>query len=513
MLSDGNTSIKESIVLTKHKKKKRRREYEVELLLPASLDLNEIIQTHPPRFKYFKVAQAAYFIHLIAFRMNQNKHKTEDDGFVNFSSLRLKKKFSDYKNHLAYLEHVGIIEIDHKYFPSKRTKRYRLADRYNDILTPITFRSRAVYNALQQDLAIPQSVRSEYSHVGKWLKDLRIDAPAAIKYITRERNEDERDPSRLKSKFKRIKGTYVEVRQSATAKFISAYNSIRFFASLGYRGKWSVDKAAGRLHSPLTNLRSGLRQFVTYKGQSLESVDISSSQPFFMLRLFKFDFWFPSESHSQSSGQVTILDLYDYLKDTIIFDQKCNIKCINEVINDSISFLFMLQKTGHFEELPDTEGFKEAVLSNSLYDSFGKRLQELDIAKKKCSSIGSYSRERTKSILFMTLYSHRSFFNHPKAAPKREFSRAYPTIFELINICQAHDNSTLPRLLQAIEAQFILKRVCVRITKERPELPLFTIHDSIATVAGNSDYLEKVIKEESAAMIGYSPNLKREPWT
>ena len=52
-----------------------------------------------------------------------------------------------------------------------------------------------------------------------------------------------------------------------------------------------------------------------------------------------------------------------------------------------------------------------------------------------------------------------------------------------------------------------------RISKERPTLPIFTIHDSIATTVGNEDYIQKVMQEELTKHIGHPPTLSVEYWT
>jgi hypothetical protein len=66
--------------------------------------------------------------------------------------------------------------------------------------------------------------------------------------------------------------------------------------------------------------------------------------------------------------------------------------------------------------------------------------------------------------------------------------------------------------LQRIESEIILNRVAKRIEIERPDLPLFTIHDSVVTSVGNELYIQFVMKEEMENAIGLSPNMKIEYW-
>ena len=53
----------------------------------------------------------------------------------------------------------------------------------------------------------------------------------------------------------------------------------------------------------------------------------------------------------------------------------------------------------------------------------------------------------------------------------------------------------------------MIQRVCQRISKEQPKLPIFTIHDSIVTTDGNQDYVSNVIKKEAYKLTGLKVSL------
>lgn len=46
-----------------------------------------------------------------------------------------------------------------------------------------------------------------------------------------------------------------------------------------------------------------------------------------------------------------------------------------------------------------------------------------------------------------------------------------------------------------------------QISVERPQLPIFTIHDSVAKTAGNQDYVSSIIKEEALNLAGFNSKL------
>jgi hypothetical protein len=75
----------------------------------------------------------------------------------------------------------------------------------------------------------------------------------------------------------------------------------------------SIDDA-GRLYSRLSFLMSPLRNFLTYDGEPLISLDLKNSQPMHMLFLLKPDFWYKTESPKalhKLNG-----DLYKHLYET-----------------------------------------------------------------------------------------------------------------------------------------------------------------------------------------------------
>jgi len=75
------------------------------------------------------------------------------------------------------------------------------------------------------------------------------------------------------------------------------------------------------------------------------------------------------------------------------------------------------------------------------------------------------------------------------------------------------DKADLAKLLQRIEAHLILDVICKRIAKEKPNLTIFTIHDSIITIKGNESYVSSVIRDELTKKVGLTPTLKIEYWT
>src|SRR5690606_1550901 len=68
-------------------------------------------------------------------------------------------------------------------------------------------------------------------------------------------------------------------------------------------------------------------------------------------------------------------------------------------------------------------------------------------------------------------------------------------------------SNALAMLLQKIESNVIMDHVVPRIEREFPELPVWTIHDSIKTVRGEEENIARMIREEAAGVIGIAPTV------
>ena len=62
------------------------------------------------------------------------------------------------------------------------------------------------------------------------------------------------------------------------------------------------------------------------------------------------------------------------------------------------------------------------------------------------------------------------------------------------------------------EADLVLKKICGRIADERPDIPLFTLHDSVITTEKHVGYVRSVMSHVLEEWMGASPALKIESW-
>ena len=109
---------------------------------------------------------------------------------------------------------------------------------------------------------------------------------------------------------------------------------------------------------------------------------------------------------------------------------------------------------------------------------------------------------RVKNELFKVLFGS----NHLKSRMKDVFKELFPSVAEVIRVHKTKDYRFLPRLLQNIEANFIINGVCRRLMVEMQDAPVYTIHDSILTIRPFVEPIRQIMVEEFARL-GLTPTL------
>lgn len=123
------------------------------------------------------------------------------------------------------------------------------------------------------------------------------------------------------------------------------------------------------------------------------------------------------------------------------------------------------------------------------------------------------ARRKVKELVIRTLYDDGNrAYNRVRSSPFDLFRRKFPQVVQVFDFIKSKNYVELAILLQRIESYTVLDVICKRISSERPDLPIFTIHDSIVTVEGEEGYIQRVMQEELSRIIGHAPKLKIEQW-
>jgi hypothetical protein len=123
-----------------------------------------------------------------------------------------------------------------------------------------------------------------------------------------------------------------------------------------------------------------------------------------------------------------------------------------------------------------------------------------------------FDKQNMKTMIFAILFSNNRFMGQEGAKTKRDFKEHFPNVYEVFRLIKKNNHRALAHLLQRIESKIIIEEVASRIAKERPNLPFFTIHDSIATTEGNEEYVAIIIKEEVNRLTGLICKISYEKW-
>lgn len=434
-----------------------------------------LIAEHPPLFEKFCRDQLVYILGLINSIPATNKDIRLRNGFVPISSAILQRIIPSYKKYLDYLIEHGILLTDNWYLKRDKSKGYKFTRKYSsELLNEVLISSAALKKRIERNRKIGLKQRTKYKHLLKWYtSELSIDWQAAIEFI--------KNDYRVKKKDHKL---WVSSSSPDYKDPLRQYYSSQVSIKKIQAGDFSIsiDDNVRRLHSTLSNMRGDLRKFLTFAYRGLASVDISNSQPYLSLLLLNSSFW----SNREGLHLLTIVNSY------------------KEVFNNTsiLSSFVMLCKKAESRTDSDVHRFKELVLNGEFYTYMASKLG-IDVNERK----------QIKSIVFQVLFTDNRFIGQEEAAPKRVFKQLFPTVYELFSLIKKKDNATLPRLLQRIESHMVLQVITKRISKEKKDLPIFTLHDSVITTIGNEMYVNKVMEEEFEKVMGKAPALKIEHWT
>ncbi|PCI09971.1 MAG: hypothetical protein COB73_04330 [Flavobacteriaceae bacterium] len=469
----------------------------MKIFIPENLDIDILIHNNPPEFKKrkFKRDELLYIIHLVSAISQTNKDLLFED-FVPINAQMLQNLFKNYKEYLGYLIiDLKIVESDNQYIVGVRSKGYRFTKKYRTTVNPIAIIDKRFKKKLQRHkLKKEQSVK-HLDHLTKWFNPkLKIDKEAVHdflkeEYETKQGDYDLWDYDRIKKMHKKPLHQYNHAKMSVDKLSWQDFNLM-------------LDNNVYRFHSNLTNMRSVVRNAITYDGEKLISIDIKNSQPYLSTVLLSRAFWIEENKHA-SSLSLTFFD-----------PKKRPIKGFNHIINDLSSNVSNTNTTVTYIMLGDCpqpitskglQHYIDLVVNGGFYEYLGKQFT-------KELGIGFRDRKEVKAAVFQVLFTSNQFIGQEAAKPKKIFKKLFKQVYDVFAQIKKRDKSILPRLLQSIESYLMIDVIAKRISIEYPEAPIFTIHDSITTTEEYVDVVEQIMLEELAKAIGHSPELKREDW-
>ncbi|MBT8319903.1 MAG: hypothetical protein KJP01_07220 [Gramella sp.] len=429
---------------------------------------------HPPDFKY-KIDHFYFIIEYLAKGMEQGD-LDQNLGFINTSSVKLQKRIKNYKQYLDHLLEHGFIRTDMEYIPGIKSKGYLISGKNEEdttinlipIESSVSRKNRTKDN--KERIAKNRETEKNYPHLTKWFNDkLKIDVQSAKSKL------NELYPIQKGG----IKGP-LKGKASRHTKRVKSLYSINKLANKNFY--YNVDDFGGRFHSNLTNIKKELRNYITYDGKRLVNIDIKNSQPFFSTLLFKPAFY------KEKSEIFCIWDIPTLCY--LWFPKSYKYECA--------PFVIMLGKSLQKTDNEKYNEFIDMVNSGNFYEQIYSKLYPDK----------PYNKSDAKLMILIYFFAN----NRSRAKIKQDFKKALPEVHKLFALIKRKNHRALAHILQRIESEIIIQRVTKRISNEAPDLPIFTIHDSVATLQGNEDYVSRIIKEEIKRATGLDVKLGFEFW-
>ena len=455
--------------------------------IPKNLDLDKVLNENPPNFIYHK-DNFVYLIDLTYKLHNQERLDEFGDIYSRPHSALMQRRIRNYREHLDYLVENKILFEDRQYIKNKQSRGFAFSYPYHtepkevQITDKKLIRKILKFYHLEESKPIIETDDSEISHLLQCLESgkLKIDFRKAKAYLRKLYMQERNTPVNLKNNQSGMNEQEF-LDYSAKQKYYSRLRPLQLFHKGTFNAK--LDSTAGRLHSVLTQLKSELRQFITFDGKRLVAVDIVNSQPYLSCVLF-------NKEKFINNAILPKIRLYNNSLNSKLNARK---KLCKTIENASAS-----NSVNHYIEI---------VKSGKLYEEFGQLLVEKGILEKDDDDI---IRKQAKKIVFSSIFSPNQSIAYNKAV--KIFKESFPYVYDIYSSVKKGKHRTLACTLQNLEANLVLFTACKIISEQRPEIPLLTLHDAIITTEGNEQFVYEVLYEVLSNGIGIPPTLKFERW-
>jgi len=484
------------------------------VMLPSNLNLPAFMKGFKPKKKFKKehekkvIDRAAYLLGQI-YNVQQKLGEREVNktkGWVRLSSQMLQEAIHTYREYRSYLSE-GIIEIDLSYSNMKGNSKcmsYRFKDMYrsNNTWKPYVITDSRFVKSISKHRS-SKDAKQKYPNLFSCIQNITYDRKVANLILSQLYPSSSQDDYLSKLTQKTILN---RIKHSAIGTFkLCDFNN--------------------RLYTSVSLLKSELRAALRFKNQPLVEVDIKSSGFWFSLSLFNKTLI----DNQKQVRQILVdsckedLDLNKTLteysdsskEDYIVEDGSLGVPLFLKSLHTSgnngnqnleysdieFSGYGLLSSTMLVKKdvlPPDVTLYKRLILEGGLYE-YVQSIWNENLKK-------SYSRDDVKKKLFIIINTPANW----KSPERLSLEEAFPNVMSLFETMNKGYTKTkkqggevecvTAKYLQRLESWFVLERVCNKIFTERPEVPIFTIHDAILTTPNEVEYLKSVIQDEALSI-------------
>lgn len=493
----------------------------IKVKVPCNFDPESLKQEYPFDNLPTKQRSADYLYYavglIVTLQLKTDGWYDKHNGYISLCSQYIRQIHFEYKHFLQYLIDVGVLEADDLSIPGVKCFGFKFTSAYSGVeLKEVELTNHILIgNMKQQKKKIEEERKNNvkpYVHIIRWYlkQKLEINKEAALSWVNTyfRQNFDNAekymigdDLTEEKAILQNIKNRLLSFIEKVDSKSVSILD-------------FKVDSDQGRrLHGMFSYMMKQLRHFFKYEGQNLVSVDIKNSQPYFSILLLDRQFW------QSSAVRTSRLQLQE------LGDDMYKIKDLTGM-RESI---MMLDSSRTLTRLDvSTNLYKNLVVKGELYEYLWPALREkasVDFLEKWGERLSS--RDSVKREMLRIMYCSNAVIQQPFYETSKDFENLFPPVGRIFKTVKQETESSiiwvngrmkrvgykrLPILLQRIESHLLLKVICKKIAKERPDVPTFTIHDSIVTTEENQAYVTEVIRQVLTEKVGFPPTLKPEEW-
>ncbi|HAY3508434.1 TPA: hypothetical protein JRX33_004034 [Elizabethkingia anophelis] len=472
-----------------NKNEKQRIRLRGRAIIPSviKIHIDECIIINPPDFKY-KTEWFYHFVATIISKQNSFNNKELDNIPIILNSVIMRGQVYNYNKYMEWLIQQEIL-LKINYSAGNYSTGYYFADFIYSLLEKDQSIEVVDMKNLDSDkLYLEQSIRDceiyhENKHLLKWFNDkLRIDYKGVLDHIENANIDSYRELP-------------ISSIMSKKMHWMNQVSRIHYKVFTATRN----EESDYRLHTVFTNLKKVFKSYITYDEKRLVGFDLKNSQPYFLLSILDYILY---TKHSNS--------YIDFM--------------FHKIYSKNYYMTFILQE---FKETASGREFqkeynllKQWILNGTMYENLA------EILEPKSHLGGFYNQEYIKNLGYIVNKRYSSARNLMKAVfikalfcksntkdqNYKKLREKLPHFIGMLEILKEKNHKDLSRLLQNIESHCIIDFVTKKIAGQYPEMPLFTIHDSISTTEDYANVLEELMIAYVSEFTGLPPKIARENW-
>lgn len=239
----------------------------------------------------------------------------------------------------------------------------------------------------------------------------------------------------------------------------------------------SID-ANARLYTLWPLMPEPIRNFITFNGKSLCTIDIKNSQPFHLCYLFTPEFWGSKEY------ATALISLDKWLYQTL---EKENIL---EKIRQHVKAV---------QNAKDVILFREKTISGQYYESLVEKYAD------QHPELATRAKAKLNFLRFLNFDLRRK--NQKRYAAYRTWAKDFPNVAALLELIKEVNHPFISKILQQLEAKILLQKTAAAFAKKFPSTPIGSIHDSLITLHDKQEELMLITKKVYKKFLGITPNL------